>query len=149
MQEVVVYQGATVELVDPIDFFIGPEKRELYDEYPIMIRSRHSLEWFKSKNYFVNLEKLNLDEDTPDILSKEQRDLLDERRGVLLESKDSVQRKGQLEYVEWFGRGDLDSTGQHWWLVGAIEGKLIARMENIDEVYALGHPPIVVGVIDK
>ena len=44
------YQGATTALIDPIDFFFTKEKREVYDEHPMMIKQKASIEWFKDKN---------------------------------------------------------------------------------------------------
>ena len=145
--EVYTYQGATVELVDPIDFFFTAEKRDVYDEYPFMIGSRRTLEWFKSKPY-IKQENIKL-------LTDEERgvhdddDLLGERREVQGYSKDDItSHDKEYEYVEWYGHGDI-GDGWKLYIIGVVNDKILMRLEEEKEAFDLGHPNIVVGTIAK
>ncbi len=149
-QQVPVYQGATVELVDVIDFFFTPEKRDFNDEHPVMIRNRRTKKWFKDQSYIIhkNIAKLDeeiqgghTDEDSPDLL-KERREIM----GYITD--DDKKPKGIYEYVEWHGWADLDGEVKLW-ILGVADGRVLMRMDDAEEIFHLGKPNIVVGYIGK
>lgn len=145
------YQGATVELIDPIDFFFTKEKREVYDEHPMMIRQKVSVEWFKSKPYFIKgavkkLGDIKLKTSDPDDVN----DLLDDRRSLLGFDKGEENQPGQYDYVEWHGYFDPNNTGEkELYILGVVDGEVLMRMQTGEEVFDLGHPNIVVGNIGQ
>jgi hypothetical protein len=150
MRPVYTYQGATVELVDPIDFFWTSEKRELYDEHPMMIRSRCTIDWFKDKKYILhgNLPKLLAQYDTGGSIDED--DLLDDRREILGYTKDEADKGKQYQYIEWHGYADLDGSGKKkLYIIGVADDRVLLRLQEAEEIFGLGHPNIVVGVIGK
>lgn len=54
-----LYRGARVKRIDPVNFFICQDKQTIDDGKPVMIRSYHHLDYFKSKKYFINIDKLD------------------------------------------------------------------------------------------
>lgn len=147
-QKVTTFQGASVELVDPIDFFFTKEKRNAYDEYPMMIRSFRSMDWFKSKSYINNLALNKLRDETPGSSSIDE-DLLANRRHIIGFDSTGNNKINNYEYVEWHGYGDFDGTGRALWIIGVIRGEIVARMDKNEDVFRLGHPNIVIGNIDR
>lgn len=140
------YQGASVELVDPIDFFWTKEKRALYDEFPLIVRSRCTLEWFKSKPY-INQDKI------PELKAMGRNaedfddDLLDTRRNILDYGTNQPSTK-QYNYVEWQGYIDL-GEGRDLYIIGVVENKFVMRIQKAKDIFDLGHPNIVVGIIGR
>ena len=150
IQEVPVYtyQGASVELVDPIDFYFTAEKRDVYDEHPFMIKSRRTLEWFESKPY-IKQENVPLLTGTEPGITEEMDDLLEDRRGVHGDSVDDVTAHDkEYQYVERYGYADL-VDGRKLYIIGVVNDKVLMRLEEEKEVFNLGRPNIVVGVIAK
>ena len=49
VREEVVFKGATVKRIDPLDLVITQDKMSMDDGEPVMIRSRKSLDYFKNK----------------------------------------------------------------------------------------------------
>lgn len=145
------YQGATVELIDPIDFFWTPEKRDIYDDQPFMIRTKRSMEWFKSKPYIIqdNLKKLTDEDSTVAVDSEIQEDLLDTRRTTLGMGKQEIGYDKMYDYVEWHGYIDLDGQGKSLWIIGTTDKDILVRREKASDIFDLGHPNIVVGVIGQ
>jgi hypothetical protein len=151
---VYTYQGATVQLVDPLDFFWTSDKRELYDEFPLMIRVFVTEDWLKQQPFIKqeNIKKLREEHATPgyDI----EQDLLDERRSNLgfSRNKDNATRK-KYEYVEWHGYFDdrqsivSDQPEKKLYILGVIDGRVCVRMQDAEETFGLGHPNIIVGRI--
>ena len=141
------YQGATVELIDPIDFFWTPEKREVYDDQPFMIRTKRSLRWFKSKEYIIhkNLKKLTNEEHQVD--TEIQEDLLDTRRTSIGMGKQEAGYDTLYTYIEWHGYIDLDGE-KELYIIGLADDVLV-RLEKGSDTFDLGHPNIVVGVIGR
>ncbi len=144
------YQGATVELIDPIDFFWTQEKREIYDDQPFMIRSRRSMEWFKSKPYIIqkNLKKLTNEKEVV-VDTEIQKDLLDERRTGLGMGKQEEGYENLYQYVEWHGYIDLDGEGKRLCIIGIAGDDVLVRLEKARDIFDLGHPNIVIGVIGR
>lgn len=58
LRDVPIFKGATVKRVDPLNFYIGEDKRTIDDGKPIIIVSYHPMLYFKSKPYFKNLTAL-------------------------------------------------------------------------------------------
>ena len=141
------YQGATVELIDPIDFFWTPEKREIYDDTPFMIRTKHSMKWFKSKEYIIqkNLKQLKKEEPPQVDIPK---DLLDERRSGLGMGKQEEGYENQYTYIEWHGYIDLDGE-KELYIIGVASEDVLVRLEKASDIFDLGHPNIVVGVLGR
>lgn len=149
-QEKIVYQGASTELVDIIDFFFTPEKRAVYDEHPLMIRTRRNLEWFQSKPYFLPgaYEKLKARFSEAQGGSESSEDLLSNRRASLgYGTDDASTKKDLISYVEWQGYCDLGS-GRKLYIIGIAAGDILMRLDDANEVFALGKPNIVVGYIE-
>jgi hypothetical protein len=145
MQNVITYQGATVDLIDPIDFFFLPEKRELRDEYPIMIRSKRSMAWFKSRPYII---KKDLDELLKTEGTFEEEDDYLERRRHTVGFNIGDTNKDLHTYVEWHGMANLDGE-RKLWILGVADNKVLVRMDDANETFHLGHTNIVVGNIDE
>ena len=142
------YQGATVELIDPIDFFWTPEKREIYDDQPFMIRTKRSMLWLESKEYIIkgNLKKLTGEEQVVNIDIED--DLLDSRRTGLGMGKQEPGYETLYTYIEWHGYTDLDGEGKKLYIIGVADDVLV-RLEKGRDTFDLGHPNIVVGVIGR
>jgi hypothetical protein len=149
------YQGATVELVDPIDFFFTKEKRELYDEHPLMIRQRHSYQWFTEKTYFdqTEVKKLLTDLKEGSTQSPEIEDLLGERRSILHYTEEGMdpEKKGtEYTYIEWQGYFKTDeSDNKELYIIGVVDDRIMVRFQRHKDVFDLGHPNIVVGNVGK
>jgi len=144
------YQGATVQLVDPIDFFWTSDKRELYDEHPLMIRTMVSEHWLKQQPWLVagSLNKLKAfySGQTNDL----DEELLDERREYLGFNRGTdMNSNRKYEYVEWHGYCDLNSDGKQLFILGVVDGRVLVRVQNAEETFGLGHPNIVVGRIGE
>ena len=145
------YQGATVALIDPIDFFFTQEKREVYDEHPMMIRQKTSADWFKGKPYFLEsgIKKLK-DRNFQSSSSSDTDDLLTERRSLLGFTKDEDSQPGQYDYVEWHGYFDPNNTGEkELYILGVVDNEILMRMQTGEEAFDLGHPNIVIGNIGQ
>ncbi|UCH10735.1 MAG: FAD-binding oxidoreductase, partial [Fidelibacterota bacterium] len=56
--DLTTYLGPRIKRVDPTDFFITQEKQRIDDEHPVMVRSWHSLDYFKNNPLFFNYDKL-------------------------------------------------------------------------------------------
>ncbi len=141
------YQGASVEIVDPIDFFFTQEKRDVYDEHPFMIRSRRTKAWFESRNYIIqkNVKELGRAEEAG---IDDTTDLLDERRDLQGYNSDKENRSHEYDYVERFGYADLDD-GRKLYILGVVDDKVLVRMDEEEKIFDLGKPNIVVGNIAK
>ena len=144
--ENITYQGASVELVDPIDFYWTPEKRDVYDDQPFMIRSMRSMQWFKSKSFIMqeNLKKLVDEERTSYIGDDVQDDLLDERRTGLGMGKQEAGYDKMYQYIEWHGWFDGEL-----YIIGVADGDVLVRFEEHRDIFDLGHSNIVVGNIGE
>lgn len=149
-QQITVYQGASVDLIDPVTFYFTPEKREVYDEHPYMIRTFKTLDWLTSTSY-INLEPLDLAE------LKEERGQMRghgdpefDKRSVMDLGADNEMKTEEFEYVEWYGRADFTGTGEKKnMIVGVVEGKYVVRMDDADEIFNLGHHNIVIGNLKR
>jgi hypothetical protein len=144
--KVYTYQGASVEIIDPIDLFFTAEKREVYDEHPFMIRSFRTMEWFKSKGYIRKEGIAKLTEQDFGV-KEESFKLLKERRDNFGYSMDeSINHDKEFEYVERLGYADL-GDGWQLYIIGTINDKVLMRLDNEKEAFNLGFPNIVVGTI--
>lgn len=135
------FQGDTTELVDPIDFFWVPEKRFIYDEHPMMIRSRQTFDWFKKQPWILKAGLTKLKTETEPGGTDEVDDLLDERRDM---QGFSTENRGGKEYVyvEWHGyiKGEL-------YIIGVANSKVLMRKQEAKKIFNIGHPNIVIGNI--
>ncbi len=107
--EETVYKGPRVRRIDPVDFFFGGEAQEMSDEHPKMVRSRHTIQWFKEQRdgegapLFFNVDEI--------AAAKEQK-----RAGFEETESDHNKRMahdfnpeqskmgGVIEYFEWWGK---------------------------------------------
>ena len=148
---VVQYRGPQVKRVAPEDFFFGPDKREINDDFPVMIRSKQTRAFFNDKDYFRNQDKI---QDTPDGPQAEQEDT--QKRGLLGVSPSSAESKRVHEYIEWQGPVDatrlFEYTGEEanpepgekvWAICGVVDGQVVVRLES--SPLDLDGPNVVVG----
>jgi len=151
MKDIPVYQGATIELVDPLDFYWTPEKREPYDEHPLMIKSRKSMDWLKKQPYILKSGITELEARMEQRSDEEGEDLLEDRRGQLGFKSDKEHPDNLHTYVEWQGWFSPEPGGEKkLYILGWIEGTdICVRMQDHDEIFGLGKPNIIVGVIGR
>jgi hypothetical protein len=145
-----IYQGASVTIIDPIDFYFTPEKRELYDEHPFIIRSKRTMRWMENKKYIKQevVARIKSEDDKGGGITSND-DLLGDRRRIMGLDGDKTGAKGEYDYIEWQGYIDADGTGEKLWVIGVINKKYIVRLDDAEDVFDLGHPNIVVGTIDQ
>ena len=152
MTPTAVYQGASVTIVDPIDFYFTQEKRELRDEHPIMIRSKRTMKWLRDKRYIKQevVDRIKAENDNPGSQSAND-DLLTQRRSVnnLHYENETTGSNGEYDYIEAFKYMDLDGSGEKLWIFGMVNKKYLVRVDDANEIFDLGHPNVVVGTIDQ
>ena len=98
-QEIVTYKGPSVKRVDPLDLFITQEKSEVDDEHPIMLRSRRSMAYFKSKPYFRNQDRLKDLAANKDLTGTEMPDNTYSKRMFRGYGVEKSSKAEQLEYI--------------------------------------------------
>ena len=152
IKEIPTYQGATVELVDPLDFFWTKEKRQIYDHAPLMVRSQKTMDWFEDQSYILpaGIQELKVRNEADSGVDYEGKDLLDDRREMSGFDSQGMSRDAYT-YVEWQGWFSPERGGQKkLYIIGWIEGTDICmRLQDMEEIFGLGHPNIIVGVIGK
>lgn len=149
-KQVFTYQGATTELVDPLNFFWTQEKKELYDEHPLMIRSRVTHDWLKKQPFITKQGLQSLKQKREVAAFHDYSDLIDDRRGYIGFDTHQPGSKKQYQYVEWQGYFDPDGKGnKELYILGVINDDVLVRMQTVREVFDLDHPNIVVGRIGK
>lgn len=173
-QQIIDYKGPTVKRIDPTDFFITQEKQEVDDEHPLMIRSRHPLEYFKSQDYFFNYDKLETE--LPGAGKKgspETSDIQHNKRMVRDYNPEQTSTDNSLTYVEWHGMVDKKALYEYLGypleeevptqegipimvptvkdgekariICGVVEGKVMVRCEETP--FDFDSPNVVVGIM--
>lgn len=95
-REVPVYKGAKTKRVHPLNFFFTGDKEEPDDEFPVMVRSWQSKQYFYSKPYFFNQSLLG-DGTGVDVDAQ----LVDQARQAADVDIDRRNSKRPFRYVEW------------------------------------------------
>ena len=97
-----VFRGAKVKRVDPVNFFIMQDKQDIGDGKPVMVRSYHPIDYFQSKPYFRNYEKLK---DARENREKQGGSDISEhghsKRMVHGLNAEKVTPGSNIEYIEW------------------------------------------------
>ena len=153
VDETIVYRGPHVKRIDPTDFFITQEKSEIDDEFPLMIRSRVTLEHFLNNPLYLEGTYDKLKEETVkrgdgSIQGADVPDSqLNKRmvRGLAPEQSES----NELELVEWQGLLDKKALYEYSKIPTSVEvddGMGGTKMEPIcgkgEKTWA------IVGVVD-
>lgn len=136
--DVPVYKGAAVKRIDQTNLFFTVDKERDCDEWPIMVRSWESREFF-NEEHFYNQEKLDTDYgDSPG------RDSDYNSRMMLGEEVDMKDSKKGIEYVEWQGKVSKKELYEHlgievpvfdenektWVILGIADRKCPVRLEE-------------------
>lgn len=132
-EPVTKYKGAVSKRLDPRMVFFGPDKAEMDDEFPIMVFSKQTKEYFETEDYFFNQDKIS---EEPSSLADEVED--ENKREMLGRDVGATESKKNEQYIEW-----------HGW-VKAYE--LYAYEDRIDELTQIDDAeemvPVVMGVVN-
>ena len=165
-RDVPIFKGATVKRVDPINFFFTQDKATMDDEHPAMIRSFPTKNYFKSKKYFINIEKIDEEGDeASDNRGAESPMHVENKRMAHGLRPDQMAQRPKYTYIEWHGMlnkrelyeylgyseedmalllsGDEDEKTRA--IVGVVNDKVVVRLEETP--YDFNAPNIVIGVI--
>lgn len=150
----VVYRGPQVSRVDPTDCFFGPDKRERGDRFPIMIRSKQDKSFFKSKDYFINVEQMK-DIPAGPVADRMEEDVM--KRDFLNVSPTSANSLKMHEYIEWQGWVDaaelydylgedateLPPDKEAFVVCGIADSTVVVRLQ--EDPLQLGRENVIVG----
>ncbi len=149
-QDVPIYMGPGTKRIDPIDFFITRDKVTMDDDFPVMIRSRHSLKHFKVKpgmEYWINFEQLKSADgiEAGGAMASEAQDHIETKRMIRGLKGDTGDTKKDLEYVEWQGKVNKKQLWQYMGKATEIEqeGETIQVVTNDEDTWA------ICGVVDR
>ena len=152
--DTVIYRGPVVKRVDATDCFFGPDKAEIDDEFPIMIRSKQAKSFFKSQPYFINVDQIQ-DIAAGPTADRSQEDV--QKRNFLGVPDSAANSVKPHEYIEWHGyvsiselydylgqdATDTDPGEKVFVISGVVDGNVLVRME--DDPLQIGRPNIIVG----
>lgn len=150
----VVYQGPEVKRVDPTDCFFGPDKTEIGDDFPIMIRTKQAKSFFKSQDYFFNQDQIK-DIPAGPVSDRMEEDVM--KRDFLNVSPTSANSLKMHEYIEWQGYVDaaklyeyleqdvegLEPDEEAFVICGVVDGITVVRLQ--EDPLQLGRPNVIVG----
>lgn len=103
--EVPVYRGASVEPIDILDLFFTPEKKEIGDGEPVIIRSRHRPRFFEDKPIFFNTDRIRK-KDGASAGNSEADDMIASRKRFVGLEVGTDFFGGHCTYLEWQGYYD-------------------------------------------
>jgi hypothetical protein len=156
------YIGAIVKMVDPQELYFGPDKRQMNDSFPIMIRSDQPRGYFFTQDYFFNQERI---EDKGGNSSAAPSDSF--RSRYLDNPTTRTSSECPHEYVEWHGIVNkqrvlqyMESKGRDvsepweavkpgekcWAIAGMVNQDVIVRLE--EQAHGISGPNIVIGCIE-
>jgi len=169
--EIPKYKGARVRRVDPVDLFFGPDKEEVDDDFPVMVRSKQAKRFFKSQSYFINYKAIK---DTPD---SPESDPADSNKREMIGLDPSGTKSSKVhEYIEWVGLAnkaevykfmlmqdyiksdaermatmaaelkDTKPDEECWTICGLCDGEVVVRLEK--EPLDLDRPNVVIGTAE-
>jgi|GEM_PF-4995255 len=152
--DVVTYRGATTKRVDPTDCFFGPDKREIEDRFPVMIRSKQDKAFFNSRPYFQNQDQIR---DVPpgDVSDSSEENA--QKRDLLGVSESSSKSEKNHQYIEWqgwvnslelyeyLGQDTMGVDPEHecFVIAGVADGTVLARIE--EDPLQIDRPNVVIG----
>lgn len=163
--EVEAYKGAVYTRVDPMDIYWGPDKERIDDEFPIMMKTAVTKDFYESQPYFFNIDQIDTESGmgANDLSSKERMEMTGQK------SADNYTEKEHV-YVEWQGQvnkvkllawrqeaGRLDEEGEDfesldpnekvWCIVGVDNGRVVVRLE--EQAHDIGRPNYIIGTLQK
>lgn len=156
------YKGAWVTRIDPLNVYFGPNKSDIDDEYPIMVKAEYPKRYFYSRPYFFNQAELMG-------ASTAHNEKLDSKRTRLgMGSGYSSGNADLYEYIEWQGLVDKAELYQFqmtvdpefdqsllatvqpdertWAIVGVVNGETLVRCE--ENPFKLDGPNLIIGVME-
>lgn len=124
--EVPDYRGAVVKRIDPINLFFTRDKSDYGDGFPIIIRSFETRDYFDTRTYFFNQDKIEGAESG----SRPASDTVSPDEKLTAQSMDggSTVSKKTHEYLEW--QGFVDKFG----VLQLKLGWMIARGDDPEEI---------------
>lgn len=156
LTDVIDFQGAWLKHVDPSSVFFSQDKKTVGDEFPIMIRTYQTLDFFNSKPYFINQTKLKDDAGEPIGASDQEV----QRRAHVGETLDASASKRPYEMIEWQSQVDRKELYQYlkksdaemlqikpgektWAIVAVVNDKVVVRVS--ESTFGLDRPNIIIG----
>lgn len=116
LQDRVEYRGAVTERVDPANVYFSQDKQKMQDEFPIMIQSRQTLEFFHSKPYFFNQHLLPAIRSQSGGSAEAAADfaVVEDKRRIVDQNVQSANSLKPYKYLEW--QGPTDAIEAYTWL---------------------------------
>jgi len=158
LQDVVVYKGATTVRIDPSNVWFTVDKSTAFDEWPVMVRSYQSKDFFRSQPYFFNQDII----ETKATQGGGNRDISADKKGATNIGAERTDKP--FEYIEWQGMVDKAALYNYLYpndqmqqakvrpndkclaLIGIVDRDTIVRIE--DDPFKWGKPNVIIGFID-
>ncbi|MDF1545603.1 MAG: hypothetical protein P1R58_10935 [bacterium] len=117
LQDVPVYKGAVTKRLDPQNVYFCADKCEMNDEYPIMVKSRLTMDYLKKEEFFINIDKLD---DTHQSDSVDGDPVKEKTSGTGENRIEGTSRKKAYDHLEWQGRVDRKDLYEYLQEVGRL-----------------------------
>lgn len=158
------YVGAVVNMLDPQDVYFGPDKRQIDDPFPIMVKVEKTIEYFSSRPFFHNqhliIEKVGpapsrqSDQFKNDMVDNPESKSASIQGHTYIEWHGMVNKRDLYNYEnQWAATGedikpleDVKPNELTWAIVGVVDQATVVRANEAP--LGIDRPSIVIGCLD-